>query len=455
MTPPQDLLTVYEMGFEPLDLVDVPVGRIMVKLYPKITPAMPVHECTHALQVNKATLKDLPTNLRLVTDAFGAQLNASLTVEGILSNCRRYFNKDWMAFNFLTILSFHDLQGTRIDDTTIAGDPKVLKPVQNGIVGASRSQDVRFVCVQCTLDFGPLTTVNPYPVSPILCVSYYIKLPHSSRAMTNGAGGAYTLISYCGVEDLRTLSPEEVKMQILHPVLQTSPVLLQASDFNLQAANTNSQDIALDVDGKILKLAWHQVCAFFFNELCPNYSNQPQAAIEHIKQSYVDGNWNVVCTSVFAYDQQTMNAMRPFAGDARFPKSVCDELIDGLDKRLIAIFCRNYTNHALLQELTASYQRGRFPEILQAMQLAEEEVQSISAIARSSILGGQAFPITAQAFPSQAERTLANYKSGEDIPPMRLAPTAIDTVPIDRADLAGASAESTVALVVGVKSTHG
>jgi hypothetical protein len=87
----------------------------------------------------------------------------------------------------------------------------------------------------------------------------------------------------------------------LHPVLQTGPVLLQASDFNLQAANTNSQDIALDVDGKILKLAWHQVCAPFFNELCSNYSTQPQAAIEHIKQSYVDGNGNVVCTSVFVY----------------------------------------------------------------------------------------------------------------------------------------------------------
>ncbi len=104
--------------------------------------------------------------------------------------------------------------------------------------------------------------------------------------------------------------------------------------------------------------------------------------------------------------------MRPFAGDAQFPKSVCNALIDGLDKRLIAIFCRNHANHALLHKLTASYQCRCFPEILQAMQSAEEEVQSISAIARSSVSGGQAFPITAQAFPSQAERTLANYKSG-------------------------------------------
>ncbi len=271
---------------------------------------------------------------------------------------------------------------------------------------------MRFVRVQCTLDFRPLTTVDPYPVSPILRVSYYIELPQSSRAMTNGAGGAYTLISFCGADDLRTLSPEDIKTQILDPVLQTGPVLLQASDFNLQMANTNSQDIALNIDGKILKLAWHQVCASIFNELCPNYSNQPQAAIEHIKQSYVDGEGNVVCTSVFAYYQRMMNAMHPFAGEAQFPKSVCNVLIDGLEKRLIAIFCRNCANHATLHDLDASYQCRKFPAILQAMQSAEEEVQSISAIARSFVSGGQAFPITAQAFPSQAQCTLANYKSG-------------------------------------------
>ena len=130
------------------------------------------------------------------------------------------------------------------------------------------------------------------------------------------------------MDDLRTLGPDDVKTVILNPVLQSGPVLLEASDFNLQTANTNSQDIASEIDGRILKLAWHQVCASIFNELCPNYSNQPQVAIEHIKQSYVDGNGNVVCTSVFAYYQRMMNAMRPFAGEAQFPKSVCNALID-------------------------------------------------------------------------------------------------------------------------------
>jgi hypothetical protein len=63
MASPQDSRVVYKMGFAPLDLVDVPVSRMTIKLYSKITPVMPVHKRAHAFQVNEATLKDLPTDL--------------------------------------------------------------------------------------------------------------------------------------------------------------------------------------------------------------------------------------------------------------------------------------------------------------------------------------------------------------------------------------------------------
>ena len=65
-------------------------------------------------------------------DAFGAQLNASLTVKGILSDWRRYFNEQWMDFAHLVIHFFHKAQGNRIDDTTTAGNPQVLLPIQDG-----------------------------------------------------------------------------------------------------------------------------------------------------------------------------------------------------------------------------------------------------------------------------------------------------------------------------------
>ena len=282
----------------------------------------------------------------------------------------------------------------------MAGDAAILLPVINGNLKNFRQQDVQFVRVQCTLDFVGLTTMNPYPVATILWASYYIELPKTSRAMTNGADAAYTLVSFLGVDDICTLTPH-----------QDGPIMLAGSDFNLTHANTDTHSITADINGKILKLAWHQLWASIFTKICPGYSNQPQAALEHIKQLFVDSKGNLICTPIFAYYQRMMNAMPPFAGKAVFPKSVCNALIDGMDKRLLAIFRRNYTDHSVIHNQSASFQRGCFPLILQAMQSAEDEVQSISAIVRSSV-AGQAFHADVLAFPSQAERTLKRYSSG-------------------------------------------
>ncbi len=91
-----------------------------------------------------------------------------------------------------------------------------------------------------------------------------------------------------------------------------------------------------------------------------------------------------------------MSTMRPFAGNERFPKSVCNALIDGMASRLLRIFKKYYADHALLYDLSATFQHSCFWQILAAMQLAKDEVQSISAIACDSI-GDQAFTANAGA----------------------------------------------------------
>ncbi len=73
-----------------------------------------------------------------------------------------------MDFAHLTILLFHTSNGDHINTTTTATNPQVLLPIINGPVGNCYNQDVRFIRVQCILNFTPLTTINPYPVSPIL-----------------------------------------------------------------------------------------------------------------------------------------------------------------------------------------------------------------------------------------------------------------------------------------------
>jgi hypothetical protein len=315
MATPFNPNAISEMGFMPLDLVDITVGRVSAKLYPKITLTMQIFDRAHAWQINKKALFNLPADFKLIIDAFGAQLNETLTVEGIVSDWKCFFADCWSNFHHLTIMLFHNSEGTVMNDTTTAADAQILLSVQNGVVAACRQQDIKFVWVQCIINFAPLVTVLPYPTGTVLCTAYYIELPQGTRAMTNGNGGAYTLVSYLGPANLGTLTPPKVKAQILDVCLQDGTVLLQASNFNLATANTDANTFAIINKRKILKITWHQIRTSIFNEICREYSNQPQAALKQIKQSYQDGDGNVVCTPTFAYYQRMMNAMQPFAGE--------------------------------------------------------------------------------------------------------------------------------------------
>jgi hypothetical protein len=121
---------------------------------------MHVHQRGHAYQVNKAALANLPVDFSLILDAFGVQLNASLMVKGIMSDWCCYFKDRWMDFSHLTILSFHQSDGDRIDNTTIAANPQVLLPVVDGALATCRKQDVKFVQVQFTMDFATAPDID-------------------------------------------------------------------------------------------------------------------------------------------------------------------------------------------------------------------------------------------------------------------------------------------------------
>jgi hypothetical protein len=198
--------------------------------------------------------------------------------------------------------------------------------------------------------------------------------------MTNGAGGGYNLLTFHGAADLRTLSPEDVKTQILDTTLQDGPVELQPASFELTNARTNGKALQADIDNKILRLAFHTVCHTLFLELCPGYSSQPHAALDHIRQVHSDRKGNQV-SSVQSYFQQLMSAARPFTNQREFPISVCAKIMEGLNHRLITGFWRNFPNHSVVQPLNANHQRKTLQEMLQAVQQAEDDLVSVQCIA--------------------------------------------------------------------------
>ena len=241
--------------------------------------------------------------------------------------------------------------------------------------------------------------------------------------MTNGAGSAYTLTTFHGTGDLRTLTLEQVKADILDHTLQDGPVELQAASFGATSARTDSFSIRNEIQEKILRLAVASICQMMFTELCPGYSNQPHAALEHIRQVHTDKDGNAVSSSVQVYYQQLMNASRPFSSQREYPVSVCARFINGLDPRLLTGFRRNFPNHSVVQPLDAAHQRKVLQEMLQAAQTAEDDFLMITRVSREAVGLSQAFVTTHPgrggssnsiigAYPSQAEDTMRRYATG-------------------------------------------
>ena len=264
--------------FAPRTLVPISVGRSTVYVYPCINSTMLPHERAHAYHINLTVLTSQNLDLRLQLDALGHQLNLQATVDGVVNDWLRFFNDHWCDFHHLTILSFYTTTGDVIEDLTTAADPDVLLPIQDGNIAQCWRPNIKFVQVQISLDFALLVNVVE-PMGPTtLRTEYYLELLQTTRVMTNGNSNAYNLMMFHGPDDLRTLSPADVKGQLLDKTLQDRPVELMPASFGLRTARTSSEALCTKIDQNILKLAFRTVCHILFLKLCPGYSTQPHAA---------------------------------------------------------------------------------------------------------------------------------------------------------------------------------
>jgi hypothetical protein len=227
----------------------------------------------------------------------------------------------------------------------------------------------------------------------------------------------YSITTFIGPGDLLMLSPPEVREQILDLTIQGDPLDLLPPSFNVQSARTDSITLQMEIHQKILRLASPTICNILFTELCPGYSSQPHAALEHICHVHTNAAGNQVVSTVQAYFQQLMSAAHPFSTQQSFPVSVCQRFMDGLDPRLLTGFHHCFPDHSIVQALEGFHQRRTLQLMLKATQQAEDNFTLTQHIACNAIGLSQAFPAIghatgsnqALALPSQAETTLSWY----------------------------------------------
>ncbi len=251
-----------------------------------------------------------------------------------------------------------------MNDTTNANKPAILLPVIDGPL-ADCCKQVRFVRVQLNLDFASLVPPSVQGLT-ILRVKFYIKLPQSMRDMTNGNNQPYRLTSWLDDADLRAMSADDLTRDVLSHTLQDRPIHLLCPGFNLTSAKTDLITIKAEISSKIIRLATPLVLDSLFNQLCPDYSKEPHAALDHVQQTYDDVNGNTVFFSVYEYYTQILSASRLFIDQEVLPVSVCQAFIDGLDHRLTAGFHTHFPDYSKSQDRAATHQRKVLQEMLQA-----------------------------------------------------------------------------------------
>jgi hypothetical protein len=390
----------------PLELVQV--DKLTVKLYPVVDSSMKPPKCAHTFQINKTALYVPGIDRCAMLDTLGAQLNLSTIVHSVFGDWNRHFPCNWCNFQHLTILSFHSSAGTQVNDTTDASDSAILLPIINGSLADCRKQ-VRFILVQLNLNFASLVPPSIQGLT-ILRVEFYIELPQSTRDMTNERSQPYCLTSWLGNADLRAMSAANLTHDVLSHTLQDGRIDLLHPKFNLTLAKTDSTPIKEEISSKIIRPTTPLVFNSLFNQLCPRYSKEPHAALDHVRQTYDDANGNTVMSSVHEYYTQILAASCPFIDQEVLPVSICQAFINGLDHRLMAGFRTHFPDYIKSQDRAATHKRKILQEMLQAAQWAEMEYKYIKAIAlEASGFGGQAF--TAQVNASQAERTISRYSN--------------------------------------------
>ncbi len=194
-------------------------------------------------------------------------------------------------------------------------------PVINGPM-ADCCKQVRFVRVQLNLDFASLVPPGIHGLT-ILRVKFYIKLPQSMHDMTNERTQPYCLMSWLSDADLRAMSDTNLTCDVLSHTLQDGPIDLLCPEFNLTSAKMDLTAIKAEISSKIICLATPSVLDSLFNQLCPGYSNEPHAALDHVRQTYNDSNGNTVFLSVYEYYTQILAVSCPFINQEVLPVSVC------------------------------------------------------------------------------------------------------------------------------------
>jgi hypothetical protein len=205
-----------------------------------------------------------------------------------------------------------------------------------------------------------------------LHVCIYLKLPQTTVAMLNGNIVTNNLTTWHSAADLSTLTIKKIHTQILEPCLQDGPIALCLTDFNLGNVNIDISNMQVEPCQELE--TWLQAdMHIYFYATVPRLQQPASHCPQAHSPKFTGPNGQPVTVPNIKYYQCMMNTVRPFETQQRYSISICDRLIQGLDKTLLPSFQQLYPNHSTVHNLGGSYQCRTLPTIFAAVQAVEDD----------------------------------------------------------------------------------
>ena len=198
---------------------------------------------------------------------------------------------------------------------------------------------------------------------------------------------------------------------ILEITYQTRPGQIQPPVFGATAATLNQDHAMADIESKIFRVCMDAVFAEVFLAVAPNFTNQPEAALEYVKQIFTDSDGKEVYPrSVQEYYSQIMGAIQPFVAQQTFPVNVVEKFKSNMDPGLSKFFKQAFPTWSDTVPLEGGLQLAALRAMLKAAQTAEENRKLIFLEATAALNATGFMYQGTQTNASQAETMIANHK---------------------------------------------
>ena len=182
------------------------------------------------------------------------------------------------------IVAFLDSTGRRLNNSTLADNNQVLKPVGDPAAAmaanARREDGIKYVHIETTADLSPLTNdvKSKYDITSI------IALPIGDKTVQDGHGTDTVAHTFLGNDDLRTYADEDFQREIISYTRQLGAGTLKLPGLGMTNAifDEDTEDDA--IKERILDGEFTYLRDKIFETSCPGSAYRPESILDDVKQ---------------------------------------------------------------------------------------------------------------------------------------------------------------------------